>query len=246
MIVISPRKILRLCFALLCLLTVAGLIASWLNTLAVDHALISEARESFVRLFRVDGEANIPAWYSSSLLLLSALVLAVIGKMKQQRHDGYTLHWVLLGIGFVYLSIDEAAVLHEMLNKPAEAVISPAGLLAFPWVIPGAIGVTLTAFLYTRFLFDLHPPTRRRFLVAGMLFVGGCLGMDSLGAWCFDRYGPQSSLYRLAQVVEECMEMLGASLFLYALLTYLSGEEEDLIISIGTPPPAAEEARRAA
>jgi len=70
--------------------------------------------------------------------------------------------------------------------------------------------------------------------------------MDSLGAWSFDRYGTQSSLYRLAQVVEECLEMLGSSLFLYALLTYLSGEEEDLIISIGTPLPATEEARRAA
>ena len=220
--------------------------ANWLNTLVIDHALIVEARESFVRLFRADGESNIPTWYSSSLLFVCATALALIGNMKLQRHDRYALHWVLLGVGFIYLSIDEAALLHEMLNKPAEAVISPAGLLAFPWVIPGAIGVTLTAFIYTRFLFDLPPLTQRRFLLAGMLFVGGCLGMDMLGAWCFDRYGSQSSLYRLAQVIEEGMELLGASFFLYALLRYLSGEEEDLIISIGTPPPAAEEARRAA
>ena len=138
LLVISPQKILRLCFALLCLLTLAGLIASWLNTLVVDHALLGEVRESFVRLFRVDGETNIPTWYSSSLLLLCALVLAVIGKMKLQGYDRYALHWVLLSGGFVYLSLDEAAVLHEMLNKPAVALISPAGLLAFPWVIPGA------------------------------------------------------------------------------------------------------------
>ena len=57
--------------------------------------------------------------------------------------------------------------------------------------------------------------------------------MDSLGGWCLDRYGPQSSLFRLAQVVEEGMEMLGTSLFLFALLTYLSGDEENLHLSLG-------------
>jgi hypothetical protein len=47
----------------------------------VKHADVNghwtlEMQESFVRLFNLDAEGNIPTWYSSSLLLCAALLLA--------------------------------------------------------------------------------------------------------------------------------------------------------------------------
>lgn len=57
-----------------------------------------------IRLFDLTGEGNIPTWYSSFILLLCALFLAIIGHAKKGHHDLYARHWQVLALIFLYLA----------------------------------------------------------------------------------------------------------------------------------------------
>jgi hypothetical protein len=63
---------------------------------------------------------------------------------------------------------------------------------------------------------------RLRFIVAGLVYVGGALGMEvPLGLWAA-RHGEDNLGYVLIDFVEEVMEMSGAALFLLSLLRHLA------------------------
>ena len=80
---------------------------------------------------------------------------------------------------------------------------------------------------------------RKRFLVAATVYVGGALGMElPLGYWT-DLHGDENFVYSMIDLVEESMEMIGASLFLYALADLLSGTSGELRLSLGTPAEAS-------
>jgi hypothetical protein len=57
------------------------------------------------------------------------------------------------------------------------------------WVIPYGIASAVLALLYFRFVWQLPRVTRARFIVAGLLFVGGALGFEMLSAIAADRSG---------------------------------------------------------
>lgn len=64
---------------------------------------------------------------------------------------------------------------------------------------------------------------RALFVLAGGMCVGGALGMELIGGKVWGDYGRDSGVYALVNTVEEVLEMAGAIIFLYALLTYLAG-----------------------
>jgi hypothetical protein len=87
-------------------------------------------------------------------------------------------------------------------------------------VIPAAIIVLVTGILFIPFLRALSPITRLRFVIAGVIYVGGALGMEiPLGAWTA-HYGDDNLGYALIDFVEETMEIFGASFFLLAILDH--------------------------
>ncbi|MFZ2052894.1 MAG: hypothetical protein WAU81_01735 [Candidatus Aminicenantales bacterium] len=87
---------------------------------ALDHR--------FVRLFNVEAENNIPTLFSTVLLLFAACLLAVISLLKRRQSDPHRWCWAILSSGFLYLTIDEASSLHELLNRVA-AVFYTAGAI---------------------------------------------------------------------------------------------------------------------
>ena len=72
------------------------------------------------------------------------------------------------------------------------------------------------------FLRRLPADTRRRFLVAGFIYVSGSLGLEMLGGNYEFVQGKRDLAFGLLGVAEETCEMLGTILFLRALLLYLS------------------------
>ena len=64
-------------------------------------------------------ETNPPSWYASFQLLAVALPFLVLGSKLlpiQRRAAQARRLWLVLGLGFAYLSIDEGAALHERLG----------------------------------------------------------------------------------------------------------------------------------
>ena len=195
---------------------IAALIAIASAGLAVEllhHGPLPDLDEDLVALFSLSWEGNLPTWYSSALLLACAITLFLIAGSAARREARY---WSLLAAVFGYLSIDEAVGLHEQLND----VVHLSGPLYFGWIVPAGIAVALLGLAYLRFLRALPSETRRRFLVAGALYVAGALFMEiPLGLWT-EAHGDGNLGYALIDFAEESLEMIGATLFLVALLRH--------------------------
>jgi hypothetical protein len=79
------------------------------------------------------------------------------------------------------MSLDETATLHEKLLHPVRNALHAEGFFYFAWVIPGALFVLGFLAVTFGFLRRLAADTRRRFLVAGFIYVSGSLGMEMVG-----------------------------------------------------------------
>ena len=189
-------------------------------SVAWRHGLGERSGFGLIHLFNLDAESTVPSWYSSSALLAAAGLLGLIARAERERASRDWRHWAGLAIIFVVLSLDETASVHELAIRPLQLALRPGGPLAFGWVIPGAAFVALVGAIYLGFMLRLPPPTRRRFLLAGGLFVGGALGFEMVGGALYTAYGMGLET-ALASIVEETLEMVGIVVFIHALLGHL-------------------------
>ena len=237
--------ILGTIIALLVLADVAGQI----STYYFGHSAVL----GLVDLFDLDAEANMPSWYSASVLLICSGVLALIATAKRQSRDRYRWHWVGLSVGFLYLSADEEAGIHEIIGP----LFAGAGhwltlhvsssfryLAAYPvytWVLPACAAAAIIGLWYTKFLFALPRRTGVLFVVSAAIFLGGAVGVEVIGARHVLFYGQHDPVYGALVVLEESMEMSGIALFLFSLLRYAQAEIGSIRLQFETPPPASEE-----
>ena len=212
-----------------------ALIALTLAGLGVEVARYGFEREGeLTRLLSLSHETNIPTWYSSSVLLCCSFLLALIAAMKKGAGGAFRGHWVLLAVGFLYISMDETAQIHENLNQ----LLDLHGIFYFTWVIPVGILVLVLALIYARFVLHLPSRTRLRFLGAGVAYVGGALGVELVLGYWTDLHGDENLTYAMIDLVEESLEILGMSMFLSALLEYIGTLARDLRFSIAAAAPA--------
>ncbi len=133
----------------------------------------------------------------------------------------YKHHWKILSFIFLYLSLDEAGELHEKLINPLRSLLNATGFLYFTWVVPVGILVVIFLFSYTKFLFHLPVSTRKLFVAASALYIGGALGMELVGAYQASTAGEDNILYQIIVTVEESLEMLGIVVFIHGLISYI-------------------------
>jgi hypothetical protein len=67
----------------------------------------------------------------------------------------------------------------------------------------------------------LPKSTRREFLTAGALFVGGAVGLELLAGRYSEIHGVDNFIYSLHVTLEEGLEMLGVWVFIRALVRYI-------------------------
>lgn len=164
---------------------------------------------SGTEFFSLSYEHNLPTWASSSLLLLISLALADAARSARQDRGAW---WVLCAL-FAVMSLDEAVELHEHLGT----LVRGHGVLYFSWVIPASILVALIGLAFVPFLRRLEPLHRLRFVLAGVIYVGGALVMELPLGWWAERAGDDNLVYGLMDWFEECLELTGAGLFLLAV-----------------------------
>lgn len=198
----------------------AGLFSVAVAGLAAEIAYFHfELPGELAAFFSLSAEANLPTWYASVLLFSCGILLAAIARREAAARDRFHRHWAVLAAVFVYMSLDEAVEIHEHLGGIVEA----GGVLYFSWVVPAAVIVVVVGVAYLPFLAHLDPRTRRRFVVAGGLYVGGALLMELPLGWWTEQHGSDNLGYALIDFVEETMELAGASWFLVGLWKHHSG-----------------------
>jgi hypothetical protein len=176
-----------------------------------------------IAAFDMNREANVPTLFSTLLLLAVGFLLWVIARGKKEQSGDYYWHWKLLSIVFFYLAVDEAVGIHELLIVPLRTLLNAGGVLYFTWVIPGLAVVLGLGLYYLKFIMHLTTVDRFRFVVAGVMYVGGAIGVEMIGGhyyWMTNR--AKDLNYTLITTLEESLEMAGLTLFIFALLDHMA------------------------
>ncbi len=165
-------------------------------------------------LFNVNAEASIPTWYSQLLLFTAAALLFLCAKTSKS----FRKHWYGLSGLFLFLSIDEGASIHELTTEPIRDFFSiNSGPLYYSWIILyGALVLFLLVVLW-KFIMSLNIKTRGLFVLSGAIFIFGAVILESMGAQIAAQYGETVSSYSFVVMAEEFFEMIGVSVFIYAL-----------------------------
>ena len=219
-LVVSPKRVTQILTFIVLFLTLENLAALFLFDYLSYPWLISVQN-----IFNVTHERNIPTWYASSTLLLSAFLLALIAFAKKKEGARFVLHWTALSFIFLYLSFDEAFEVHEGWIIPLRTYFGAGGFFHLAWVIPAIAFVLTFVLAYLRFIIDLPVSTRRLFLIAGALFVGGAIGLEMFAGYYQSYYGSYNIPFSMIVIAEEFLEMLGIVVFIHALMSYMKLED---------------------
>lgn len=175
------------------------------------------------KLLDVDTELSLPTIYSVLLLFSAALLLILITRLNKEEHGAFCCTWQILTLGFLYMTLDEGASLHEKLMTPIQNLLGDnmPGYFYFAWVIPALAGVVILAIFFLKFLWSLPKKTGIGFTLAGIVYVGGAIGMELVSGAYARQFGLDNFTFNLLATVEETLEMNGVVLFIRTLLGYL-------------------------
>jgi hypothetical protein len=201
-----------------------GLDVMWFALYAA--AVVAASRTSpWWDVFNLNGEMNPPAWYSASQLLLVGLAfLFVASRLVTSEPVVAQLRplWLVLGLGFTFLSCDEGAVVHERITH----VLARAGFTANvhgggQWVFFYLLLAAIGAVVFRKYLLTAWRLWRvELLLVIGGLALSFAGGVILEGAVWVLR--PQGTALLLEIGAEELLEMAGVSLAAYAAFRVLS------------------------
>ena len=167
--------------------------------------------------FDLGGEGNIPAFYSAAALLLAGVLLLFIARLRFGDGDRHRWGWLGLGLGFLFMALDEATQIHELLYR-----VPGFDSGAWLWTVPFGVLLLIIGAVFLRFLLDLDPKYRRLFLLSAALFLGGAIGMELISDVAIGGTNQRANWpAALLTSVEEGLEMSGVALFIVSLLRYI-------------------------
>ena len=192
------------------------------------------AEKHWLDSLNMDRELNLPTLFSTALLLMAALLMQRLGQ-SSDRIDAQD--WRLLSKIFIFLALDEALQIHEILIIPGlRHQVHPA--LASTWVMPYAVLALILLWRFRRFLGSISRATASRLLRSGAVYIGGAIGMEMIGS-----FAVRSSLIRLHSPwygaitgLEEALELVGIILLIDALLRALLDQRKSIDLTLRLGP----------
>lgn len=177
--------------------------------------------DQLMQNFYLDAEGNITTFINALLLFIPSLLITIIGVWKLSIKDKFRFHWVGLALIFLFLSFDEAAVIHENMIKPMRAIVGSEGFFYFAWIIPGMIMVVAFGLLYLMFFLNLENKFKILFLVSLGVYISGVIGGEMISGYYASTIGQKNFTYAVIASLEESIEYIGCSLIIFSLLKYI-------------------------
>ena len=94
--------------------------------------------DTFIFEFFINNEGNIATFWNTLLLIITSALAFVIGSAKFSQKDKYRFEWLLLGLVFLYLSMDESAIIHEKFSILLKNMPDVNGWAHYKWIYAGA------------------------------------------------------------------------------------------------------------
>jgi len=236
-----PRRLTTFGLLLLAgLAVVAGLEA--LYAWGSSAAMAGMTTDGRLAAFDLDGEGNLAAWFSSTVLSLAGLVAVVVYTVRRHKTDdyqGYYRVWLWAAMCWLLMSIDEASSLHEGFKEMMARVtgVSPGLDGSIWWVVPyffllGAVG--------SRLLLDMRCC---RLSSTALVAAAVCYAVAVVTQlqWVLADSGARGVM------VEEGAEMVGNVLLLLAMglhARYVILDAEGLLPERESPPVKKQRAKR--
>lgn len=175
------------------------------------------------RLIDLDGEANIPAWFSSAMWLFVAALAASLST----RSSDHSRQWRGVFVLCSFLSLDEMAQLHEAAGLLLKAAFPAMRVYQRAWIFAGGALVFAATLFFAPLLRSLKPTFGAGIAIAGVVFVTGAIGFELLGTAAargtLSWYPPEVAWTTV--VLEEGLEMFGVIIFIWMLLKIASDEQ---------------------
>jgi len=227
MVTISSRR-----SAALLALGVAFFAATGLAVVIVSDVYGHKRLHGLVPLFDLDAEFNLPTAFSMALLLIAALLMAVVSRDPSSLARRTKRGWTILSVLTLCVAFDEVASFHEQAGESFRSILGleDVGAFHFAWTLPAGVVMFALAPMLLRLAASLGPRVRWLAATAGILYVGGALGVEMLDGAYAARFGEENVGYGLLTGLEEVLEMCGAALFDYSMLVHLSGLKTTLEI----------------
>jgi len=187
---------------------------------------------NFIVEFDVNAEANFPTFYSVSMAIAASFLLFVIAYFKNEIKDTYRFHWVVLALFLLYISMDDASVIHEKVSKYLKGLSDFGGWFQYKWVIVGLAIVAILAVSFFRFWLNLDNKYKILFLVSAALFFGGAMGVEMIGGRWANANGSKNFVYILFTTLEQGMQYSGLVTLVYTLLLYIKSYIPNFSVSI--------------
>ena len=195
----------------------------------------ASSRVSIRKMFSTTEEHSIAGWFAATLTFVVAMTAWAIVVLCRYNSASFwrRFGWIVIAILFSYLSVDDGAAIHEHLGGGLKQAPVIGDVIdawsSYSWhivILPFfvAMGLFMLFFLWREF--------SHRNEKLGMLAAFSCLGIavvqDYIEGtieeydWFEINYGMDSpAILHFAKSLEECLEMLGMTLFLIVFLSHL-------------------------
>jgi len=178
------------------------------------NELFGRPRDGLTRLLDLNGEANLPAWYSAMQAFIAAMLLWTFARRNATRADRASLVLWLAPAVLLLMSCDEIAQLHERFGGHTDALL-PGGSRENTVFVYTGIWMFVAGIPFVIFLAWLLVRTRPYFAIsrgASALFAAGFAAL-LLGSLVMDgvsnAFAMHSMSYNLVILGEEVLEMTG-------------------------------------
>jgi hypothetical protein len=226
---VSPKKIFLLLLIFICSITSANIAGQYYKDFASTQNPFVLKTIEFID-FNSEKD-NLLDWYQSSTLLFCSLLLATTAFILKSNRKTDRLFWENLAWLFLYLSIEEVVNINNHILLLLNYAFNVQDFLNSYLLLATLVLICILLAVEFSHLFHLPLHIRRLFICAGFIYVVGAIVLDALGPMYVDLHNnPLASSQKFVNsmliTAEELFEMVGISIFIYAILSYLKSDSE--------------------